>query len=129
MSYSIPVVLRQNAKIPTVEIEQVQVVQNPINQRPELKLKLIRDSDFSSYGKLSAYYQSNTNDKLEKIAEIGNLSIYPEVNNADVTLSLFSDKTLDKPGNIIFKYIGSEEYTDVNFAELNLAVSAKMLKF
>lgn len=128
MSYSIPVILREHAEVPKVLIEQAQVIKNQSNQRLQFKLKLNRETHFSSYGKLTAFYQQNTNTKLEAIAEIGNLSIYSDVKNAEVMLSLFSDKTLDKPGTVIFKYIGADEYQDINFAEYALAISPKMLQ-
>ena len=128
MSYSIPVILRESAQAPKVVIEKAQIIKNLNNQRLQFKLKLNRASNFSSYGKLTAFYQHSANDKLEAIAEIGNLSIYTDVKNADVTLSLFRGKTLDNPGTVIFKYTGSDEYRDINFAEYTLALTPKMLQ-
>jgi P pilus assembly chaperone PapD len=128
MSYSIPVVLRVNSESPVVEIEQAQIAKNQNNQRLEFALTLKRETAFSSYGKLTAYFKSDNSTAPEKIAEIGNLSIYPEVKKADVTLSLFNGKNLNKPGTVIFKYTGEDEYADINFAEYTLPITTSMLK-
>ncbi|MFY8328937.1 molecular chaperone [Pseudoalteromonas sp. ZZD1] len=127
MSYSIPVVMRENAELPTVVIEQAKVIKKTDTQRMQFNLKMNRSTKFSSYGKLSAYYKSDANSPEEKVAEIGNLSIFSDVKNADVTLSLFSDKNITKPGSVSFKYTGADEYADVIFAQYTLAISASML--
>jgi len=128
MSYSIPVVLRESAEVPKVTIEHAKVITNPDNQRMQFKLKVNRNTGFSSYGKLSAYFKSDANSAAEKIAEIGNLSIYSDVDSADVTLSLFSDKVITQPGVIEFKYTGADEYSDVTFAEHTFPITANMLQ-
>ncbi|MEM5531718.1 fimbrial biogenesis chaperone [Pseudoalteromonas arctica] len=126
MSYSIPILLRKDMKQPEVAIEQAQLVLNESNQRPQFLLNIKREGKFSSYGKLSAYFFDSNNEQV-KIAEIGNLSIYPEVDNAFVTLSLFSDKNLDKAGKVIFKYEGSQEYKDLTFAQYTLPLTSQSL--
>ena len=126
MSYSIPILLRKDMKQPEVAIEQAKLVLNESNQRPQFLLNIKREGKFSSYGKLSAYFVDSNNEQV-KIAEIGNLSIYPEVDNAFVTLSLFSDKNLDKAGKVIFKYEGSQEYKDLTFAQYTLPLTSQSL--
>ena len=126
MSYSIPILLRKDMQQPNVVIEQAQLVLNNSNKRPQFLLNINREGKFSSYGKLSAYFVDGDNEQV-KIAEIGNLSIYPEVNNAFVTLSLFSDKNLDKTGKVIFKYEGSQEYKDLEFAQYTLPLTSQSL--
>lgn len=128
MSYSIPVVMRENAEIPTVTIKQASVTRNPETQRMQFNVKIKRDTKFSSYGKLTAFYKSDANSPEEKVAEIGNLSIYSDVKNADVTLSLFSDKNITKPGSVLFKYTGADEYADATFAQYTMAITASMLQ-
>ena len=126
MSYSIPILLRKDMKQPEVTIEQAKVVLNESNQRPQFLLNIKREGMFSTYGKLSAYFVNSNNEQV-KVAEIGNLSIYPEVDNAFVTLSLFSDKNLDKAGKVIFKYEGSQEYKDLTFAQYTLPLTSQSI--
>jgi P pilus assembly chaperone PapD len=124
MSYSIPVLLREKNKQPDVVIKKASLIRNKNNNRQQFLLNIERHGDFSSYGKLTAYLKNEESNTLEQIAEIGNLSLYPEVNDAHVVLSLFSNKSITKPGNVIFKYIGSDEFKGVEFDHYTLPVTA-----
>ncbi|MGS0534907.1 fimbrial biogenesis chaperone [Pseudoalteromonas sp. SaAl2] len=121
MSFSIPVVYREQAEQPKVTITQASIVKSADQAKPKIQVQLQRHTNFSSYGKLSAYVK-NASGGQEKIAEISNLSIYPEVDKAIATLSLFKDKRLPENGVVLIDYEGAEEYKAVDFASYTLAI-------
>ena len=121
MSFSIPVVYREQGEQPNVKIRDVKLVEDSINKKLSLAVKLTESQGFSSYGRLSAY-ATNTAGKQEKIAEIGNLSLYPEVNETTAYLALFTDKKLPKKGPIEIKYEGADEYEGIVFDSYSFAI-------
>ena len=121
MSFSIPVIFREQAEQPKVTIAQASIVKSADQAKPQIQVQLQRHTNFSSYGKLSAYVK-NASGGQEKIAEISNLSVYPEVDTVTATLSLFKDKQLPANGYVLIDYKGAEEYNAVDFASYTLAI-------
>ncbi|WP_392343981.1 molecular chaperone [Pseudoalteromonas prydzensis] len=121
MSFSIPVVYREQAEQPEVNITQASIIESSNHPKPQIQVKLQRHNNFSSYGKLSAYIKTASGEN-EKIAEISNLSLYPEVDTVIATLSLFKDKQLPTQGSIFLDYQGAEEYKGIDFASYTLAI-------
>ncbi|MCF2916640.1 fimbria/pilus periplasmic chaperone [Pseudoalteromonas sp. Cn5-37] len=121
LSFSIPVVYREQGELPKVAFQTAEIVEDSLNKKPKIAVKLTEQQGFSSYGRLSAYI-TNSAGKQEKIAEIGNLSLYPEVEQATVLLDLFSGKQLPKQGNIELKYQGADEYEGVDFGSYLLPI-------
>ena len=106
LSFSIPVVYREQGELPKVAFQTAEIVEDSLNKKPKIAVKLTEQQGFSSYGRLSAYI-TNSAGKQEKIAEIGNLSLYPEVEQATVLLDLFSKlgaRTIQK--NAPFRPLG-----------------------
>ena len=60
--------------------QTAEIVEDSLNKN-QIAVKLTEEQGFSSYGRLSAYV-TNSAGKQEKIAEIGNLSLYPEIEQA-----------------------------------------------
>ena len=121
LSFSIPVVYREQGELPKVTFQTAEIVEDSVNKKPKIAVKLTEQQGFSSYGRLSAYV-TNSAGKQEKIAEIGNLSLYPEIEQATVLLDLFSGKQMPKQGNIELKYQGADEYEGVDFGSYSFAI-------
>lgn len=121
MSFSIPVIYREQAEQPKVTITQAKIIKNSNQSKPQIEVQLQRHNNFSSYGKLSAYVKTASGE-AEKVAEISNLSLYPEVDTLTATLSLFKDKQLPKNGELLIDYQGSDEYRAIDFATYTQAI-------
>ena len=121
LSFSIPVIYREQGELPKVAFQTAEIVEDSLNKKPKIAVKLTEEQGFSSYGRLSAYV-TNSAGKQEKIAEIGNLSLYPEIEQATVLLDLFSGKQMPKQGNIELKYQGADEYEGVDFGSYSLPI-------
>ena len=121
LSFSIPVIYREQGELPKVAFQTAEIVEDSLNKKPKIAVKLTEEQGFSSYGRLSAYV-TNSAGKQEKIAEIGNLSLYPEVNETTAYLALFTDKKLPKKGPIEIKYEGADEYQGIVFDSYSFAI-------
>ncbi|MFU2508074.1 MAG: fimbrial biogenesis chaperone [Pseudoalteromonas prydzensis] len=121
MSFSIPVIYREQPEQPKVTITQANIIKNANQTKPQIQVQLQRHNNFSSYGKLSAYIKTASGEQ-EKIAEISNLSVYPEVDTVTATLSLFKDKQLPKNAELLLDYQGTAEYKAIDFASYTLAI-------
>ncbi|WP_462174535.1 fimbria/pilus periplasmic chaperone [Pseudoalteromonas gelatinilytica] len=121
LSFSIPIVYREQGELPKVAFQTAEIVEDSVNKTPKIAVKLTEKQGFSSYGRLSAYV-TNSAGEQEKIAEIGNLSLYPEIEQATVLLDLFSGKQLPKQGDIELKYEGADEYEGVDFGSYSLSI-------
>ena len=121
LSFSIPVIYREQGELPKVAFQTAEIVEDSLNKKPKIAVKLTEEQGFSSYGRLSAYV-TNSAGKQEKIAEIGNLSLYPEIEQATVLLDLFSGKQMPKQGNIELKYQGADEYEGIVFDSYSFAI-------
>ncbi|ALS32157.1 hypothetical protein PTRA_a0854 [Pseudoalteromonas translucida KMM 520] len=115
LSYSIPIILRQGAKIPEVDIESVEVIKNQKNSA--LLVSLAKTGNYSAFGKVEAFYQASNSSEEIKVSMINDYSIYAEVPLARLTLSLFEKNTIKGPGKLRIVYSGLKEYQGTKFAE------------
>ena len=63
MSFSIPVVYREQPEQPNVTITQAKIIKNSYQSKPQIQVQLQRHNNFSSYVKLSAYIKTKVGEK------------------------------------------------------------------
>lgn len=122
LSYSIPVILRENVIEPKVNISNVAVVKG--EKADALNVSLERQGPFSSFGKLEVFYKEQGSSTERKIATLNDYSIYPEVERTNVNLSLFDGGKLPNKGEVRIIYTGLNEFKNIVFAEKSINISS-----
>lgn len=116
MSFSIPVVVRNNTDAPQVSLESIKAV--PVNDGKRLGLELTfnRAGDASSFGKISVEMQRDSDSPVELIGERGDFSIFQEVGKRKITVAL-RDARIPEGALVRVAYEGLNEYTGTLWAE------------
>ncbi|MBB1386426.1 molecular chaperone [Pseudoalteromonas sp. SG45-5] len=122
LSYSIPVILRQGAIQPQVNIEAIELVKN--EQNNALLVSLARKGNYSAFGKVDAFYKANNASEEIKVSMLSDYSIYAEVPLAKLTLNFFEKNVISGAGKLRIVYSGLREYQGVIFAEKTVNLNA-----
>jgi len=125
LSYSIPVILRQGAKLPEVEIKSIELISG--KDKKSLLLAMPKSGNYSSFGKLEVFYTPSNSSKEIKVAMLGDYSIYSEVSEAKLNLNFFENIEITKPGKLRVVYTGSKEYQGTIFAEKSVSIDANSI--
>ena len=124
LSYSIPVILRQGAELPKVDIESVELLKTNA-----LLVSLSRKGKYSSFGKVEAFFTENNSNEEVKVSMVSDYSIYTEVPVAKLTLNLFEANAIKGPGKLRIVYSGLKEYRGITFAEKIVNINANSSGF
>lgn len=116
MSFSIPVVVRHEAGMPTVAINDVSAVPLKNGKHMGLQLTLDRTGDASSFGRVLVEMQRDANSPVEQIGEYRDLAIYKELNQRRITVTL-RDAKIPEGAWVRVAYEGGQEYEGVLWAE------------
>lgn len=116
MSFSIPVVVRNNTDAPTVSIENVKAVPLQGGKHLGLELTFDRAGDASSYGRVSVEMQRSDDSPVEQIGEYGELSIFQEVSRRKVIIPL-REAQIPEGALVRVAYEGLNEYKGILWAE------------
>lgn len=116
MSFSIPIVVRHNTPPPQVSIADVRV--NPVQpgQPLSLSLTLKRSGAASSFGQVIVEMQRNAASPVERIGFAKELSIYPEINERELTIRL-RDERIPAGSWVRIAYEGLKEYRGIVWDE------------
>ncbi len=116
MSFSIPVVARHNTEAPQVSIEEVKAVPIKDGQHRGLALTFNRTGNASSYGRIVVEMQRDADSPVELIGELGEMSIFQELEKRNVTIPL-RDATIPTGALVRVAYEGLNEYQGTLWAE------------
>ena len=116
MSFSIPVVVRNNTDAPQVSLEGVKAVPIKNGERLGLELVFKRVGRASSFGKVLVEMQRDNDSPVELIGEYGELSIYQEVDKRKITIPL-RDTRIPEGAMVRVAYEGLNEYKGTLWAE------------
>lgn len=115
LAFSIPIIVRQGKAIPSVAIESPEFFPaQGKDPRPRLSVRLKLSSNFSSFGRLRAYWQKPRGGE-EEIGVLNNVSVFPEIEKRSAFIPL--TKTNFASGRVRVVYEGLEEYAGVVFDE------------
>lgn len=115
LSYSIPVILRQGASLPEVNIQSV--VLDKSDDKKSLLMTIAREGKYSSFGKVEVFYKANNRNEEVTVAMVNDYSIYPEVSLGKLALNIFDPAVITSPGKLRIVYSGLKEYRGQVFAE------------
>ena len=116
MSFSIPVIVRNNADTPSVSIGGVKAVPTKDGKKLALDMELTRSGNASSFGNVSVEMQRDDNSPVELIGSKKGFSIYTELDSRRVTIPL-RDAKIPAGAIVRIAYEGSEEYQGITWAE------------
>merc|ERR1712065_22236 len=77
--------------------------------KPNLDIEVARFGNFSSYGKVTAYMKKPNSGQVEKIGQVNNISVYPELDSRHVKIPLWV-QSIPSGAIVQVVYEGEEEY-------------------
>jgi len=116
MSFSIPVVVRNNTDVPEVSLAGIKAVPSASGKSLALELTLDREGDASSFGNVVVEMQRDSDSPVEVIGRYKELSIYSELNKRKLVVPL---KYGSIPSGAVLRvaYSGDREYKGLLWAE------------
>lgn len=124
LSYTLPVILREGAIVPTVDIDTVNVRSTTTNTK-YFELSLVHSGHYSSIGKIEIFQKDIESNKEKLVALVNDFSIYPELDSVSLKLPLMEGKTLAKSGQLRVVYTGQQEYKGNIFSEKVISYTNK----
>ena len=116
MSFSIPVIVRNNTDMPAVSMGSVKAVPTADAKNVALQVILNRSGDASSVGRVSVEMQRSNDSPVELIGEKREFAIYSELDSRELTIPL-RESGIPAGAIVRIAYEGSGEYQGVLFAE------------
>lgn len=116
MSFSIPVVVRNNTDIPQITIKDVKAVPYKDEEKLALNITFSHTGNASSFGKLLVEMQRDSDSPVELIGQLKELSIYPELDTRTVSIPL-QDSSIPSGALVRVAYEGLHESEGILWAE------------
>lgn len=116
MSFTLPVIVRQNVAPPTVKLSNIEVLPGDANHPVRMALTLERSGDSSSYGDIVIEAQRNENSPVMQIGNTTGIAIFTEMDRRIVTVPL-RQSNLPSGAWIRVAYVGREEHQGRVWAE------------
>jgi hypothetical protein len=122
LSFSVPVIVRsgddKDLKIAFAN-PRLAMSKDKNNPKPELDIDIVRTAGtFSSYGTIEVYWQPPSG-KEEKIGDLGNIALYPELQRRMMDIILTENPTA---GRIRVVYTGKYESEGMTWAESSFPI-------
>jgi P pilus assembly chaperone PapD len=116
MSFSIPVIVRNNADVPQVSLANIKAIPAEGGQRLGLELTLSRTGNASSYGNVTVEMQRDSASPVELIGKYKELSIHKELDTRKLVVPL-RDASIPAGAVVRVAYEGDKEYKGILWAE------------
>lgn len=126
MAFSIPIILRQGEVAVQSKIAEAQVFKAVARDGSEalgVKVKLTRAGDFSSSGRLKAFWTDKGSDKAEEVGLLNNVALYTEVSELNINVGL-NGLSSPRDGTLHITYEGVGAYEGIVFDEITRVVTA-----
>jgi fimbrial chaperone protein len=124
VSYSIPVMLNVNYKTPQISVSDVQVNEQPEkdNKFANIIVVLNKTGNYSTYGKVKAYFKADNQDSFKEVGLLNGVSIFSETNvyNANLT---WLEAPEARRGELKIRYEGDAEFSGTTFTEKVVSIS------
>ncbi|MFT4731647.1 MAG: fimbrial chaperone protein [Gammaproteobacteria bacterium] len=124
VSYSIPVMLNVNYKSPQIFVSDVQVNEQPEkdNKFADVIVTLNKTGNYSTYGKVKAYFKADNQDSFKEVGLLNGVSIFAEANVYIANLT-WSDAPEARRGELKIRYEGDAEFSGTTFTEEVLSIN------
>jgi P pilus assembly chaperone PapD len=124
VSYSIPVILNVNYKVPQILIGDVTINEKPEkeNKFADVIVKLNKTGNYFTYGKVKAYFKAENQDSFKEVAVLNGVSIYGEANTYNANLTWLEAPDARR-GELKIRYEGDAEFSGTTFIEQVISIS------
>ncbi|MGO3785201.1 MAG: fimbrial biogenesis chaperone [Pseudoalteromonas prydzensis] len=123
LSYSIPIILRQGTLVnPEVNIDDIKLVKNEVKQVDSIELLMSRSGKYSSFGKVEAYFTAKSGKQERKVSILNDFSIYPELDQKTLNMSLLKPEMIQPPGTLRIMYKGLNKYNKHIFVDKTFTI-------
>jgi P pilus assembly chaperone PapD len=121
VNYSLPIILRVERETPVVSLTGLDLKR--AEESDTLQISIAKQGQFSSFGRVEAFFTANGKAEKQRIGIIENYSIHSELENALLPMTLLDGYRLSGSGKLTLKYSGQKEYQGEVFFEEQIDIN------
>lgn len=128
MSYSVPIIVRQGEYNTGVKLTDLEIKKSNKPNALDIKVNLIKTGSFSSFGKITAYWQATGTKKAQRVAVLNDYAIHFELPAATPTLIWTGEQApFTTSGTLRVIYSGLKEFQNKTWDEKRFKITPDMI--